>query len=84
MINDQVTTALIIGIIPALVFTLTVYFVNRSAARDATAALAAYDALPVPALPLFTADFDIVVEVGGVKYRVFFAVEDVQMVEGES
>lgn len=81
--NDQVTTALIIGIIPALIFLLTAYFVNRSAARDATAALAAYDALPVPVMPKFTCDLDIVIEFEGKKYRVFFAVADVQMIEGE-
>ena len=84
MITDQVTNAIVIGLIPALVFLGIVLHltVNKQAARDATAALS--DTAPiVPVLPLFTADFDIVVEVQGRKYRVFFAVEDVQMIEGE-
>ena len=84
MINDQVTNGIIIGLIPALVFLGIVLHlvVNKQAARDATAALS--DTAPiVPVVPLFTADFDIVVEVGGVKYRVFFAVADVRMIEGE-
>ena len=80
---DPITEVIIYSSIVALVFLAAVVYLtfDKRAARDADAKLAAYDALPV--LPKFTCDLDIVVEFQGKKYRVFFAVADVQMIEGE-
>ena len=83
MINDQVTTALIIGIIPALVFLLIVYFVNKSAARAEIAAISDTAPIVLPVMPLFTMTMDTVVTFEGKRYRIYFAVEDVQMIEDE-
>lgn len=81
--TDQVTNGIIIGLIPALVFLGLVLrmHIDRQAARNATAPLAESESLLL--MPKFTADFDILVEFQGKKYRVYFAVEDVRMVEGE-
>lgn len=78
---DQVTNGIIIGLIPALVFLALVLrmHIDKQAARKVTAPLA--ESEPLLLMPKFTAGFDIVVEFEGRKYRVFFAVEDVRMIE---
>ena len=83
--TDPITEVILYSSIVALVFLAAVVYLtfDKRAARDADAKLAAYDALDVPALPKFTCDLDVLVEFQGKKYRVFIAVADVQMVEGE-
>ena len=79
--NDPITNVILYFSIVALVFLAWAFQLWRSRHAPATPALAETE--PLPAMPKITADFDIVVMVEGKRYRVFFAVADVQMVEGE-
>lgn len=84
--NDPLIDAFIYSLIVGLVFLRITYHINRSAARDATEVLAAYDALPVPpALPLLDLNMDIIVtDAAGRRWKVHFGVMDVQMVEDDN
>ena len=81
--NDPITNVILYFSIVALVFLAWAFQLWRSRHAPATPALAETEPLPVPVMPKFTCDLDIVVEFQGKKYRVYFAVADVQMVEGE-
>lgn len=81
--NSLMIDIILYSSIIVLVVCAAVLYVNRAAARDATAALAEGQPLK-PVLPRFTAEMDFVIEdVNGKRYRVYFSVERVEMMADE-
>ena len=80
--KDPITEALIFALIPSLVFLACVLYIHRRHVAQQAPVASADTAPLVPVFPKFSADMDFVIEdAEGRKYRVYFSVERVEMIE---